>query len=156
MQTMKLALAAALLSLPSLVHAAQLVWSGSGDARNAELKLSEPGTERIPLSFWCEAGADVVYVSYEFKPARAFDGVEVDFTLRAGAIELPVVHAVGLSVEIDDSFNLEGQMEFNQRFVDFITSEETLTATAEGRSETFSLAGARQVAQPLLGMCAGT
>ena len=155
LRTMKSTLAA-LLALTALpVAAGELVWSGSGGERDAELKLTEPGTDRIPLKFWCVKDVDVLYVEYEFMPAQPTEGMFVDFVLSAGGLVLPTVNAVGYNIEMDRSFVLEGQMQFGAPFLALLASSGPLTVTAEGRTETFSLDGASAAMGPLVEMCGG-
>lgn len=145
-----LAAAFALAALPAA--AGGLVWSGGAEWNNAALKLSEPGTENIPLEFWCEKDVGVVNVAYKFMPANPKEGMEAAFVLKAGGVELPV-QALGYNIEIDRSFVLEGQIDFDARFVALLSATGPLTVTAEGRTETFSLDGATAAIGPLVEMC---
>lgn len=93
---------------------------------------------------------DIVYVAYDFRPANATEAMQIDFTLSASGIDI-TVGAIGTQILLDDGFVLDGQIPLDERFVKFITSDGVLTATAEGKTGTFPLAGARETAGPLLG-----
>jgi len=150
---MKIVLTAAILALIAQpAFAEDMRWTGGSDELNAVLNYGVPSTGNIPISFYCTPEVDIVYVVYEFRPANATEAMEVDFLLSAGGIDIPV-GAIGYEILMDKSFMLEGQIIFDQKFVDFISAPGVITATAEGKSETFPLAGAREAAGPLLAMC---
>lgn len=149
-RTLRMIALAGLLATPAL--AGELAWVGSADEREAVLSLKDPGTGHRPLEFWCNAEVDIVYVAWYFRPATSSEGMEASFTLSAGGIVIPV-GAIGYNIENDNSFVLEGQISFDQIFRDFISATGTLTAQAEGKTEIFSLEGAREAAKPLLRMC---
>jgi len=149
---MKIVWAAMLSLLVFEARAGDLQWTGGGDELNAELRLSDPGKTTTPISFVCTPHVKVVYVTYEFRPANATEAMEFDFLLSAGGIDIKV-GAIGYEVLMDKSFILEGQILFDQTFVDFIKSDGLLTITAEDKRQTFSLKGAREAAGPLLETC---
>lgn len=149
---MRIVCVALALTLAQPVHAADFSWSGGGDDLNAELRYGDAAKTETPISFWCTPHVDIVYVAYFFRPANATEAMEFDFMLEAGGIRIEV-GAIGSEILMDRSFVLEGQIPFDRTFVDFISSDGVLTATAEGKTETFPLAGAREAAVPLLEMC---
>ncbi len=149
---MRILCAALALAFAAPVHAAELRWFGGGDELNAELRYGTADKSETPISFWCTPHVDIVYVAYLFRPANATEAMEAAFTLSAGGLTIEV-GAIGYNIEMDKSFVLEGQIAFDEKFVDFISSDGALTATAEGRTETFPLAGAKDVAGPLLETC---
>ncbi|MGE0502710.1 MAG: hypothetical protein AB7I79_18460 [Rhizobiaceae bacterium] len=140
------------LLLAQPVSAAEMTWFGGGDELNAELRYGTADKSDTPISFYCTPHVKIVYVDYDFKPANATEAMEIDFTLSAGGIDIEV-GAIGYGIEMDDGFVLEGQILFDQKFLDFIASDGVITATAEGKTEEFPLAGAKEVSGPLLETC---
>ncbi|HTV67940.1 MAG TPA: hypothetical protein VMF90_05315 [Rhizobiaceae bacterium] len=134
--------------------AAEMGWFSGGDELNAELRYGTADKSETPISFWCEPARGVVYVAWEFRPANPSEAMDVDFTLSAGGIDVPL-GGVGYHVG-DTGFVVESQIIYDQKFRDLIASDGDLTATAEGKTETFPLAGAKEKAPVLLEMCERT
>lgn len=144
--------AAMFLAFAQPADAGGMAWHGGGDELNAELRYGTADKSDTPISFHCTPHVDIVYVAYFFRPANATEAMETAFTLSAGGIDIHV-DAIGYQILLDDSFVLEGQIAFDRVFRDFIASDGILTATAEGKAETFPLDGAKENAGPLLEMC---
>ena len=150
---MKPVLAAALLAfIAHPASAAEMAWYSGADELNAELRYGTADKSDTPISFWCTPYVDIVYVAYDFRPANATEAMQTAFTLSAGGITIEV-GAIGYGIEMDNGFVLEGQMIFDEEFKRFITSDGVLTATSEGKSETFPLEGVKEKVGVLLEMC---
>jgi hypothetical protein len=148
--TLKIVLAAIVLAAqPAL--AAERAWHSSGDETGAELRYGTIDKTEMPISFWCTPYVEIVYVAWQFRPTNPTEAMDIDFILSAGGMDI-ALSAVGYHVG-DTGYVLESQIIFDQTFRDFIASDGNLTATAEGKTEPFPLAGAKEAAGVLLEMC---
>ena len=126
-------------------------WNGEEYAERAYLAYGVPETDHVRLFLSCERGGDVAF-TYAFEPINATDGVVVTVSLEAGGISLPI-EATGVRLEMDDLFILEAEIPLDDRLLDVLTAQGTLSVFVEDGSEDFPLDGARAAAKPLARTC---
>jgi hypothetical protein len=148
-----LRLAALLCLMPISAQAGEdLGWHGHKDEHGATLFYGIPQTDFAPLSFSCTKGSNELTFAFAFAPINAVDGVAVEVFLETGDIAVPIM-TTGFTIEMDDSFLLEGRTMLDNRLVDLLTSGGTLSVFVEDGSEEYSLDGAREAASALIETC---
>ena len=134
------------------VRAEQVIWFGSRSEDGASLIYGTPSSGYGKIAFSCQAGEDEVNFAYEYEPANAVDGMDVDAVLAAGSVEV-AIPTTGTRLKADDVFLLEGQAKLDDALRKLLSAGGNLTITVEDGAAEFPLEGAAEAAKHLLQVC---
>lgn len=129
-----------------------LGWHGDAHDGMATLFWGIPQSGYAEIAFSCQAGDAMATFVFAFAPIEAIDGVEVEVTLEAGDISVPI-HTTGALMQMDDQFLLEGQVALDARLIDLLTSRGMLSVFVEDGAGEYPLDGAREAAAALIETC---
>ncbi len=130
-------------------------WHGDADTDGASLHYGIPQSDHPPVSFSCMPDGNGLTFVFAFTPSTPIDSAQVDVLLRAGDIAVPI-RTTGMHMEVPSRlFILEGRTVLDDRLIDLITLDGTLTVSVENEVKEYPLEGAREAAAPLIRSCAG-
>ncbi|KRA44662.1 hypothetical protein ASD80_05840 [Devosia sp. Root635] len=127
-------------------------WHGSVYDGMATLFYGIPQSDHAEISLACQAGSDTATFVFAFAPIAAVDGVQVQVTLEAGNVSLPI-QTTGALMQMDDLFLLEGEVAVDTRLIDLLGSDGMLSVFVEDGAAEYPLDGARQAAAALIETC---
>lgn len=138
----------------SITSAQQMRWIGDRYEEGASLVYGFPDSDGVLLAFYCDRASRTVAVSLEYEPMKAEDGVEIDVNLALlGGGPRVSLRMIGLRLEIDDKFVLEGETEPAAALQRLLASKGTLVVTVEDGEQEIPLAGAGEAARELFAAC---
>src|SRR5690606_31158988 len=128
-------------------------WHGDADVDGASLHYDIPQSDHPPVSFSCTPDGNGLTFVFAFTPSTPIDSAQVDVLLRAGDIAVPI-RTTGMHMEAPGRlFILEGRIVLDDRLIDLITLDGTLTVSVEDDVKEYPLEGAREAAAPLIRSC---
>lgn len=127
-------------------------WHGSTYDGMATLYYGVPETDHVEIALSCQAGSAVASFVFAFAPIEAVDGVQVQVTLEAGDISLPI-QTIGATMEMDDLFLLEGEIAVDAKLIDLLGSPGMLSVFVEDGAAEYPLEGALDAAAALIEAC---
>lgn len=129
-----------------------LGWYGNEDNGMATLFYGVPQSDHVEIALSCQAGTDTASFIFPFAPIEAVDGAQVQVTLEAGDISLPI-QTTGALMQMDDLFLLEGEIAIDARFIDLLGAPGMLSVFIEDGAAEYPLEGALDAAAALIAAC---
>jgi hypothetical protein len=127
-------------------------WHGNEYDGMATLFYGVPQSDHVEIALSCQAGSDAANFVFAFAPIEAVDGVQVQVTLEAGDISLPI-QTTGVMMQMDDLFLLEGEVPVDARLIDLLGSTGMLSVFVEDGAAEYPLEGALDAAAALIQAC---
>ena len=127
-------------------------WHGNEYDGMATLFYGVPQSDHVELALSCQAGSSAANFVFAFAPIQAVDGVQVQVTLEAGDISLPI-QTTGALMQMDDLFLLEGEVAVDARLIDLLGSPGVLSVFVEDGAAEYPLEGALDAAAALIEAC---
>ena len=146
------ALAAGLMLSAGAMAQDNLGWYGNEDAGMATLFYGVPQSDHVEIALSCQAGTDTASFIFPFAPIEAVDGAQVQVTLEAGDISLPI-QTTGALLQMDDLFLLEGEIAIDARFIGLLGAPGMLSVFVEDGAAEYPLEGALDAAAALIAAC---
>jgi hypothetical protein len=127
-------------------------WHGNEYDGMATLFYGVPQSDHVEIALSCQAGSNAANFVFAFAPIQAVDGVQVQVTLEAGDIALPI-QTTGALMQMDDLFLLEGEVTVDARLIDLLGSPGKLSVFVEDGAAEYPLEGALDAAAALIEAC---
>lgn len=127
-------------------------WHGNAYDDMATLFYGVPQSDHVEIALSCQAGSKAANFVFAFAPIEAVDGVQVQVTLEAGDISLPI-QTTGALMQMDDLFLLEGEVAVDARLIDLLGSPGMLSVFVEDGAAEYPLEGALDAAAALIQAC---
>ncbi len=127
-------------------------WHGNEYESMATLFYGVPQSDHVEIALSCQAGSKTANFVFAFAPIQAVDGVQVQVTLEAGDISLPI-QTTGALMQMDDLFLLEGKVAVDARLIELLDSPGMLSVFVEDGAAEYPLEGALDAAAALIEAC---